>query len=154
MLRAHLASMALDADFQAAFPRVTRAFVNHVGPKESCFTVLNHQELPTGAAVVSFSRAGTVIPLHGDSPTFGVSKGKPRVVRLCIAQPFKPDDVVQISVGGEKVWQQALVVTPDDEIRGLLRREATPKETEELCKNAREHSAKTACSLLLARRTP
>lgn len=154
MVRAHLASLGLDPEHQGTFPAVTRALVNHVGPNESCFTVINHRELPTGAAVVSLKRAGNVLPTHGDSPAFGVSKGKPRVVRLCISQPLKTDDLVEIHVAGEKAWEQKLTITPDDEIRGMLRRAVKDEEVTAACKNAKEHSARTACAVLLARGKP
>jgi hypothetical protein len=153
-LRAQLAVMALDEDAKEGFPHVTRALVNHVGPTESCFTVVNHQELPTGTAVVSLTRGAASLPLHGESPAFGVSKGKPRVVRLCVSQPLKSDDVVQINVGADKVWEQKLVVTVDDEIRGMLRRTVAREELRAACDKAREYSARTVCDVMLARRTP
>jgi hypothetical protein len=153
-LRAQLAFMALGSDRTAVFPHVTRALVNHSHSTEGCFTVVNHQELPAGTAVVSLQRAAKGIPLHGESPTFGVSKGKPRVVRLCTDGPLLGGDVVQISVGGEVVWQQVLAVTPDDQVRGALRRNFADGDVTTLCAGVKEHSAKVACALASARRVP
>lgn len=153
-LRAHLTSLSLDPDHSDAFPHVTRALVNFNGPAEGCFTVVNHGELPAGTAVVSLRRAGAAVTLQGESTTFGVSKGKPRVVRLCAAGGLRSDDLVQVSVGGQPAWEQKLLLYPDDDIRGALRRNFKDADMTTLCAGAREHSARTACALFAARGAP
>ncbi|MEW5855249.1 MAG: hypothetical protein AB2A00_41110 [Myxococcota bacterium] len=153
-LRGHLASLALDPEYSAAFPTGTRVLVNHSNTVESCFTVVNHQDLPVGTAMVSLKRGDKPFPLHGDPTTFAISRGKPKVARLCVNGALQTGDVVQLTVGGESAFHQTLTVTKDDEVRGALRRNFADVDLATLCQGATEHSARVACAIAEARRTP
>jgi len=150
-LRAHLAANAWEADEGLSLPEGTRALVAYAGSVESCFVVVNHQDPPVGTGLISLKRADKTVALHGDSVTLPISRGKPKVVRLCVQGALQTNDTVHISVGGAPVFQQQLTVRPQDTILGSLRSAATT-DVGALCQTATGHSARVVCAM--AKGTP
>lgn len=153
-LRAHLASSTLDPEYKTAFPKVTRALINHADTAGGCFTLVNHQGLPSGTAIISLKRDGKDVALSGDPPTFGASAEKPRLVRQCTSSSLRNEDVVQVHVSGQLAWQQKLVVSPGDEIRGAFTRGFVERDVSTQCQQATDHAARMACNVQAARGKP
>ncbi|MEW5850245.1 MAG: hypothetical protein AB2A00_15760 [Myxococcota bacterium] len=150
-LRSALADEAWQGGAAVAPPRETVALINHVSNDESCISVILGHALPVGMATIKIQREGQTMTLHGDSAVLKLPPSTPKAarVRLCGAGALQSGDAVTISVDGQKVFEEALTVGPEEWARGgaLSSLRGVPH-SRAVCSAAKSLDARTACSVM------